>query len=67
MYDRARPGAVLAHANDGTFAVVATNHGESLVTLSVTVDVFKVGVTAPRLVHIVHAMPPLSAKVLPLS
>jgi hypothetical protein len=52
------------HASDGTFAVVATNHGESPVTLNVTVDV---GAATPSLVHVVHVMPPLSAKVFPLS
>ena len=54
-------------ADDGTFAVVATNHGDSEIVLNVTVDVSAVGAPAAALVHVVEAMAPLSAKVLPLS
>ena len=54
-------------ADDGTFAVVATNHGESAITLNVTVDVSPVGVSTPSLAYVAQEMPPLSAKLFPLS
>lgn len=53
-------------AGDGTFAVVATNHGEDEITLNVTVDVSAVGAATPKLVPLIKVMPPRSAEVLPL-
>jgi len=54
-------------ADDGTFAVVATNHGDVELMLNVTVDLSAVGAARPRLVRVAKVMPALSAEVLELS
>ena len=53
-------------ADDGTFAVVATNHAETELVLNVTVDISEAGSTTPRLVRLTKAMPPRSVAVLPV-
>jgi hypothetical protein len=53
-------------AHDGTFAVVATNHGDSELMLNVSVDVSATGAAAPVLVQLVKAMPSRSIEVLPV-
>ena len=53
-------------ADDGTFAVVATNHAETELVLNVTVDISEAGSATPRLVRLAKAMPPRSVAVLPV-
>jgi hypothetical protein len=43
-------------ADDGTFAIVATNHGETDITLNVSVDLSDVGAAAPVFVHVEKPM-----------
>lgn len=55
-------------ANDGTFAVVATNHGESELVLNVTVDLSAAGsLEAKHSARLVRAMPGRSVAVLPVA
>jgi hypothetical protein len=51
-------------ADDGTFAIVATNHGETDITLNVSVDLSDVGAAAPVFAHVVRPMPGRSVEVL---
>ena len=53
-------------ADDGTFAVVATNHGGARVVLDVTVDVSSVGGAGPMLVRVTKTMAARSVAVLPV-
>eukprot|EP01048_Picozoa_sp_COSAG05_P028391 COSAG05_NODE_8781_length_672_cov_1.045375_1_plen_70_part_00 len=54
-------------AEGGTFAVVATNHGDSSVQLDVSVDVSLVGFANPRLLRVNTTMTARSMQVLPLA
>ena len=53
-------------ADDGTFAVVATNHGDAPEALDVNVDVSAVGSAVPKQVRLTRAMPARSVAVLPV-
>jgi hypothetical protein len=59
--------AELWRADDGSFALITTNHAEVDLVLNVTVDVSEAGASDPVFVSVVKAMASRSVAVLPVS